>query len=138
MVCFSVYAAGLAFNRLYRGLLEPFGLTYPQFLVLVALQEKGPMKVGEIGDVLYLETNTLTPLLKRMEAMDLLTRTRDENDERIVRIKVTKAGAKLTEEIGCIPPEVFKATQMKAKKVASLTAKLNTLSASLRHQSLTS
>jgi len=132
MVCFSVYAAGLAFNRLYRGLLEEFGLTYPQFLVLVALHEKGPLKVGELGEALYLESNTLTPLLKRMETMGLLSRQRDVKDERIVRISVTKAGNKLTAEIGCIPPQVFEATQMKPKKIASLTAKLNTLASALR------
>ena len=135
MVCFSVYAAGLAFNRLYRGLLDQFGLTYPQFLVLVTLQERGPQKVGDLGDALYLESNTLTPLLKRMEALNLLTRQRDKNDERVVQIALTKAGSKLTQNLGCVPPQVLAASQMSVKEIVALTAKLNTLAAGLREYS---
>ena len=77
MLCFSVYAAQLAFNRLYKQLLAPHGLTYLQYLVLVALAQAEDRTVGELGDVLFLESNTLTPLLKRMEAAALVVRRRD-------------------------------------------------------------
>jgi DNA-binding MarR family transcriptional regulator len=133
MICFSVYAAGLAFNRLYQNLLSQFGITYPQFLVLVALQQNGPQKVGALGDALYLESNTLTPLLKRMEKAGLITRTRDKDDERVVLIALTKAGAKLGKDIGCVPPQVFAATHMPAKNVIALTTNLNALTKSLRN-----
>ena len=132
MICFSVYAAGLAFNRLYRDVLEEFGLTYPQFLVLVALQHNGAQNVSDLGEKLFLESNTLTPLLKRMEATGLITRTRDKNDERVVQIAVTKQGAKLAKDIGCVPPQVFAATHMKMADVTSLTSNLKSLAENLR------
>ena len=132
MICFSVYAAGLAFNRLYKNLLSDFGLTYPQFLVLVALNQNGQMNVSALGAALYLESNTLTPLLKRMETAGLITRTRDKMDERVVQISLTKAGTKLTKDIGCVPPQVFAATHMKMADVTSLTANLKSLAENLR------
>lgn len=132
MICFSVYAAGLAFNRLYQNLLSQFGLTYPQFLVLVALQQNGPQKVSALGETLFLESNTLTPLLKRMQSTGLITRTRDADDERVVQIALTKAGAKLTKDIGCVPPQVIDATHMKLGDVMALTANLNSLTQNLR------
>ncbi|MEP6826897.1 MAG: MarR family transcriptional regulator [Aestuariivirga sp.] len=132
MICFSVYAAGLAFNRLYQNLLEGFGLTYPQFLVLISLQQGGTQKVSAIGEALFLESNTLTPLLKRMEAAGLITRTRDSDDERVVQISLTKAGAKLGKDIGCVPPQVLEATHMGLRDVVALTTNLNALSKNLR------
>lgn len=132
MVCFSVYSAGLAFNRLYRGLLSPFGLTYPQFLVLVCLQHCDGQKVSELGDALFLESNTLTPLLKRLESSGLIKRQRSDDDERVVHVSLTTAGARLTKDIGCVPPAVLEATQMKLGEIAALTTKLNLLSGSLR------
>jgi DNA-binding MarR family transcriptional regulator len=99
MLCFSVYAAQLAFNRLYKQILAPHGLTYLQYLVLVALaeaQERGVDRtVGELGEALFLESNTLTPLLKRMEAAGLVARRRDPRDERVVRVTLAEAGAGL-------------------------------------------
>ena len=132
MICFSVYAAGLAFNRLYKNLLEQFHLTYPQFLVLVALHQRGPMNVSALGEALFLESNTLTPLLKRMEASGLVSRQRDKLDERVVQISLTKAGAKLANNIGCVPPQVLNATHMGLREVAALTVKLNSLADNLR------
>ena len=81
-LCFAVYTAGHAFNRLYKPLLEALGLTYPQYLAMVALWEKDDQTVGELGEKLFLESNTLTPLLKRLEGMGLVTRVRDKADER--------------------------------------------------------
>ena len=132
MICFSVYAAGLAFNRLYRDLLNKFGLTYSQFLVLVAINQKGSVNVTELGEALFLESNTLTPLLKRMEAAGLVTRLRSKSDEREVLIGATKLGAKLGRDIGCVPPQVLQATHMKVGDVSSLTANLNRLAENLR------
>ena len=132
MVCFSVYSAGLAFNRLYRGLLSQFGLTYPQFLVLVSLQHRDGQKVSELGEALFLESNTLTPLLKRLETAGLIKRRRGEDDERVVHLTLTPAGAKLTQDIGCVPPQVMEATQMQLSEITALTARLNRLAGSLR------
>jgi DNA-binding MarR family transcriptional regulator len=132
MVCFSVYSAGLAFNRLYRGLLKGFGLTYPQFLVLVSLQHRNGQKVSELGEALFLESNTLTPLLQRLEASQLIKRQRSDLDERVVHVSLTTSGNKLVKNIGCVPPQVLEATQMKLGEIAALTAKLHLLSGSLR------
>ena len=132
MICFSVYAAGLAFNRLYKGLLDGFNLTYPQFLVLVVLQQGGAMNVSALGEALFLESNTLTPLLKRMEASGFVSRQRDKIDERVVQISLTKAGAKLANKIGCVPPQVLDATHMGLREVAALTVNLNSLADNLR------
>ena len=132
MICFSVYTAGLAFNRLYQNLLEDFGLTYPQFLVLISLQQGGTQKVSALGETMFLESNTLTPLLKRMEAAGLITRTRDSDDERVVLIALTKLGAKLGNDIGCVPPQVLEATHMGLRDVVALTSNLNSLANNLR------
>lgn len=91
-LCFNVYATGLAFNRVYRKPLEKLGLTYPQYLAMVALWHDGEMTVGQLGDRLSLDTNTLTPLLKRLEAMGLVTRRRAREDERRVMIALTAEG----------------------------------------------
>jgi DNA-binding MarR family transcriptional regulator len=98
LLCFAVYSAGHAFNRVYKPLLDSIGLTYPQYLVMVVLWERDGQKVGEIGEKLFLESSTLTPLLKRLEAQGLIARTRDPIDERQVRITVTDAGRVLQEK----------------------------------------
>jgi len=85
-LCFGVYSTGLAFNRLYKPLLDRYGLTYPQYLVMVALARRDDQTVGELGGQLFLESNTLTPLIKRLEAAALVTRQRDTKDERVVRV----------------------------------------------------
>ncbi|MDJ0389901.1 MarR family transcriptional regulator [Roseomonas sp. E05] len=94
-LCFAVYAANHAFTAAYKPLLEPLGLTYPQYLVLLILWEQEGRTVKEIGARLHLDSGTLTPLLKRMEANGLLRRQRDAEDERQVRISLTEKGASL-------------------------------------------
>src|SRR5437764_15290881 len=84
-LCFAIYSAGHAFNRIYKPLLQALDLTYPQYLVMVALWSRDDQTVGSLGDKLLLESSTLTPLLKRLEAMGHLTRSRDPADERQVR-----------------------------------------------------
>jgi DNA-binding MarR family transcriptional regulator len=107
-LCFAVYAAHHAFTAAYKKGLEPLGLTYPQYLVLLVLWEQEGLKVKEIGARLHLDSGTLTPLLKRMEAGGLLRRRRDTVDERQVRIELTEHGRhlqaevlKVRREIGC-------------------------------------
>jgi DNA-binding MarR family transcriptional regulator len=133
-VCFSVYSANLAFNRLYKALLDQYGLTYPQYLVLVALRQRDAQTVGELGDLLHLESNTLTPLLKRMEAAGLLDRARDATDERVVRIRLTAEGLDRAEAINCIPDQVVAGTGMSSQALVSLSRQLDILAASLRKQ----
>ena len=94
-LCFAIYSAGHAFNRVYKPLLDEIKLTYPQYLVMVALWAQNNQTVGEIGGKLFLESSTLTPLLKRLEALGYLTRKRDPDDERQVRLTLTEQGSKL-------------------------------------------
>jgi DNA-binding MarR family transcriptional regulator len=91
-LCFATYAAAHAFTRVYKPLLDPLGLTYPQYLVLLVLWEQENVTVREIGERLYLDSATLSPLLKRLETAGLVRRTRDARDERQVRITLTEAG----------------------------------------------
>jgi DNA-binding MarR family transcriptional regulator len=94
-LCFAVYSANLAINRAMKPVLDELGLTYLQYVVLVALYEQDDQTVGALGDKLFLDSSTLTPLLKRMEAMGHLTRQRDPNDERQVRMRLTPQGRSL-------------------------------------------
>lgn len=102
-LCFAVYAAAHAFGRAYRGLLAAHELTYPQYLVLLVLWETEGLTVKEIGTRLFLDSGTLTPLLKRLEASGHVRRTRDRADERQVSIFLTPKGEGLRGELACIP-----------------------------------
>ena len=120
MLCFSIYSATHAFNRVYKPLLDPLGLTYPQFLVMVSLWARDDQTVGELGEALFLESSTLTPLIKRLEANGLLTRTRSKADERQVRIALTPAGADLKTKAGDLPKCVFEATGLELDELIRL------------------
>src|SRR3569833_4165753 len=106
LLCFAIYSTGHAFNRVYKPLLDELDLTYPQYLVMVALWAENGQTVGQIGDKLFLESSTLTPLLKRLEALGFLTRKRDPEDERQVRLRLTDKGAGLRKKArdvsGCV------------------------------------
>jgi DNA-binding MarR family transcriptional regulator len=110
LVCFAVYSAGHAFNRVYKPLLDELGLTYPQYLVMVSLWDKDDQTVGELGELLFLESSTLTPLLKRLEAVGYLTRSRDPSDERQVRIRLANVGKALQRKARDIPRCILEAT----------------------------
>ena len=110
LLCFAVYSTGHAFNRVYKPLLDELGLTYPQYLVMVSLWAKDDQTVGELGETLFLESNTLTPLLKRLEAIGLLDRSRDPSDERQVRVRLTSAGLALQKKARDIPRCILEAT----------------------------
>lgn len=105
-LCFPLYAASNILTRAYRPLLDELGLTYPQYLVLLVLWERAPRAVGEIGQQLFLDTGTLTPLLKRMEAAGLVTRQRDADDERRVIVSLTTKGDALREAARAIPEQM--------------------------------
>jgi len=132
MLCFAVYAAGHAFNRVYKPLLDRLGLTYPQFLVILALRHGDGQTVGSLGDRLFLESNTLTPLIKRLEAAGFVRRERDRADERVVRVFLTDQGRAAGEEAACLRPEVGAATGLDAAQAAALQTNLVALGESLR------
>lgn len=97
-LCFAIYSTNLAVNRVYKPLLDELGLTYPQYIVLIALYDEDNQTVGGLGEKLFLDSSTLTPLLKRMEAMGHLTRQRDPEDERQVRVRLTPQGRSVREK----------------------------------------
>ncbi|WP_024511960.1 MarR family transcriptional regulator [Bradyrhizobium sp. ARR65] len=109
-ICFAIYSAGHAFNRLYKPLLESIGLTYPQYLVMIALWARNDQTVGDLGETLLLESSTLTPLLKRLEKSGLLSRSRDPEDERQVRVRLTRKGAGMRTKARDFPSCVKAAT----------------------------
>ncbi|WP_116082456.1 MarR family winged helix-turn-helix transcriptional regulator [Tropicimonas sp. IMCC34011] len=102
-ICFPVYAASNMLTRLYRPALGPLGLTYPQYLVMLVLWEEAPQSVSSLGARLHLDSGTLTPLLKRLEASGYVTRARDAEDERRVKVSLTEAGAALRARAEPIP-----------------------------------
>lgn len=102
-LCFSIYACSREITRLYRPILDELGITYPQFLTLTVLWEHKRLTVKEIGEKLYLDSGTLTPMLKRMEALDLVKRVRGTEDERKVYIALTERGQQLREEALNLP-----------------------------------
>lgn len=126
-VCFALYSAGHAFTRLYKPLLDPLGLTYPQYLVMAVLWEKDGRTVGEIGEKLLLESSTLTPLLKRLETAGMVRRTRDQNDERVVRIQLTPKGAELKQKAVEIPRAIGCSTNLTIPEVMKLTDDIKAL-----------
>jgi DNA-binding MarR family transcriptional regulator len=97
-LCFAIYSTNLAVNRVYKPLLDKLGLTYPQYIVLIALSDEDNQTVGGLGDKLFLDSSTLTPLLKRLEAMGHVTRQRDPEDERQVRVRLTPQGRRVREK----------------------------------------
>jgi DNA-binding MarR family transcriptional regulator len=119
-LCFAVYSLGHAFNRAYKPLLEALGLTYPQYVVMVVLWERDDLTVTELGERLHLDSGTLTPLLKRLEAAGLVQRTRDPEDERQVRIRLTKPGSALKEKARAIPAAMLCATGQSASELRAL------------------
>ncbi|WP_339072962.1 MarR family transcriptional regulator [Sinorhizobium meliloti] len=130
-LCFAIYSANHAFTRVYKPLLDELDLTYPQYLVMVALWEKDDQTVGSLGEKLFLESSTLTPMLKRLEAMGYILRTRDKADERQVRVRLTETGRALREKASRVPIGIADATGMEPAEVARLKRELAALRASL-------
>jgi len=126
-LCFSIYSAGHAFNRVYKPLLDNLGLTYPQYLVMVTLWQEDNQSVRSIGSKLYLESSTLTPLLKRLEANGLVSRKRDPEDERSVRVSLTEAGKALRNKAEEVPPCILDATGLDIETAKRLNRDLQTM-----------
>jgi DNA-binding MarR family transcriptional regulator len=133
-LCFSVYAASHAFNHVYQPLLKDLGLTYPQFIAMILLWGQDGQTVGELGQKLFLQSNTLTPMLKRLETLGYIKRNRDSNDERQVRINLTEAGRKLHLRASGIVRSVREATGLKDKQFNELRAGVDALRQALGDQ----
>ncbi len=136
-LCFPVYAASRLITREYQPHLEKLGITYPQYLVLLVLWEGDGKTVNDISSRLILNTNTLTPLLKRMEALGLLTRKRSDIDERKVLIRLTKKGKEMKREASAIPQELINGLQkgtLSVGKLVGLRDSLNELVDSLKRK----
>ena len=134
-ICFGVYSLNNAFGRLYGPLLEKIGLTYPQYLAMVVLWEKDHRTVGEIGARLALESNTLTPLLKRLEAAGLITRQRSQKDERQVQIVLTDQGRALAQEAASIPACIAQACGIELSALEKIRTTLADLRKSIEQAS---
>lgn len=126
-LCFALYSANHAMSRAYKPLLEKLGLTYPQYIVMVALWEKEEQTVKEIGEKLFLASNTLTPLLKRLEKMGLVTRKRDPVDERQVLIYLTQEGTALKDHAIDIPSCIIDATGLTPENLQYLQDQMSLL-----------
>ena len=126
-LCFALYSTSLAMTKIYKPLLAPLGLTYPQYLVMLVLWEQDGVMVSELGERLYLDSGTLTPLLKRLEASGLIARLRDVADERRVHLTLTSAGRRLKAKAAAIPACVASAAGGPLADLASLTLQVQAL-----------
>jgi DNA-binding MarR family transcriptional regulator len=131
LLCFDLCAAGRAVARAYRPLLSVVGLTYPQYLVMVALHQRAPRTVTELGDRLALDSGTLSPLLKRLDHSGLVTRGRRQEDERAVEVGLTSKGTALLREAASVPAQMAAAVGLSAQAGHQLRALLEQLTTSL-------
>jgi DNA-binding MarR family transcriptional regulator len=126
-LCFALYSASLAMTKLYKPLLEALQLTYPQYLVMLVLWESDGLSVSALGERLFLDSGTLTPLLKRMEASGLLSRQRSAEDERRVHVRLTDAGRALKTQAASIPACVVAASGCPVPDLMALTGQVQSL-----------
>jgi DNA-binding MarR family transcriptional regulator len=119
-ICFPVYAFSREMTNLYKPFLDELSLTYPQYLVMLILWEQKQQTVNQLGEKLYLDSGTLTPLLKRMEQKGILTRTRSKIDERVVLISTTEAGEKMQEKAALIPEQLVAALGLSIDELRQL------------------
>ncbi len=126
-LCFALYAASLAMTKAYKPLLAPLGLTYPQYLVMLVLWEGDGITVSQLGERLTLDSGTLTPLLKRLEALALVQRRRDTADERRVLLRLTAGGQALRDQAAAVPQAIACATACDLQQVGALASQLHQL-----------
>jgi MarR family transcriptional regulator, organic hydroperoxide resistance regulator len=126
-VCFAIYSAGMAIQRAYKPWLDQLGLTYPQYLVMNVLWREDEQTVGSLAGQLALESSTLTPLLKRLEAAQLVRRTRNPDNERQVVVALTAQGRALRAKAGCVGDALLAASGQSPKELGDLNAKLKLL-----------
>ena len=119
-LCFAIYSTAHAFNRVYKPLLKRLGLTYPQYLVMLVLWERDGLPVRDIGERLFLDSGTLTPLLKRLEAAELVKRTRSTQDERQVLIALTSRGRALREKARAVPQAILAASACSLTELSAM------------------
>ncbi|HEY8607381.1 MAG TPA: MarR family transcriptional regulator [Noviherbaspirillum sp.] len=129
--CFALYSASLAMTKTYKPFLDQLGLTYPQYLVMLVLWQQDDVLVKSIGEKLFLDSGTLTPLLKRLETSGLVARNRDEADERQVRITLTREGRALKRKAQAIPHQVLCASGQPAESLGALREQLTRIRADL-------
>ncbi|MBI5340475.1 MAG: MarR family transcriptional regulator [Mycolicibacterium rufum] len=132
-LCFALYSASRAMTAAYRPLLAELGLTYPQYLALLVLREEGRVSVGHLGERLQLDSGTLSPLLKRMEAGGIVRRERSTDDERQVEVTLTPAGRRTAAKAECISEKLFPATGLTVTQAAELRETIHTLTQTLVH-----
>ncbi|MEJ3652368.1 MarR family transcriptional regulator [Actinomycetes bacterium KLBMP 9759] len=132
-LCFALYTASRAMTSRYRPILDSMGLTYPQYLVMLLLWERGDTPVTAIGHAVQLETGTLSPLLKRLEAMGLVTRTRKVDDERSVMVSLTPAGRALKNRTAAVQAEIKEASGLTLDELKELRGTLQELTKRLRN-----
>lgn len=132
-LCFALYSSSLAMTKVYKPILGELGLTYPQYLVMMVLWEREKLSVSELGHRLSLDSGTLTPLLKRLESMSLVTRERDSTDERRVLVTLTGAGWQLRQRARGIPEKLLCATQCSIEEIQTLTLRLQALRSTLEN-----
>ncbi|MER6851713.1 MarR family transcriptional regulator [Streptomyces flaveolus] len=130
-ICFSLNAASRAFGGVYRVLLKELGLTYPQYLVMLVLWEHGELPVKKLGEHLRLDSGTLSPLLKRLEAAGLVHRERSARDERSVRVRLTEEGVALRERAAEVPRRIAAATGLDLTEIQELRSRLDRLTTAL-------
>ncbi|MBX9398117.1 MarR family transcriptional regulator [Streptomyces sp. TRM72054] len=130
-ICFSLNAASRAFGGVYRVLLKDLGLTYPQYLVMLVLWEHGDLPVKKLGEQLRLDSGTLSPLLKRLEAAGLVRRERSVRDERSVEVRLTDEGVALRERALQVPRRIMAATGFDVDEIRELRARLDELTTAL-------
>jgi DNA-binding MarR family transcriptional regulator len=132
--CFPIYVAAKEVIKLYKPALDKLDLTYTQYITLLALWEKDNVLVKDLGEKLYLESNTLTPLLQKLEKKELISRVKDENDKRKVYIKLTDKGISLKDKAGEIPKELMCKISYNNSKFKDLTILLKELIADIKNQ----
>lgn len=130
-LCFSVYAVSRAITKLYRPLLEELDITYPQYLVMLVLWENETLNLKDLGKKLYLDSGTLTPLLKRLESIGLVKRERSLEDERLLNVSLTDKGIQLKEKAKNIPDCILEAINIDMEKLIKTKAQMDSLLASI-------
>ena len=130
-LCFALYSTSLLMTKVYKPLLQELGLTYPQYLAMMVLWESDGITVGEISNRLLTDPGSLTPLLKRLEAEGLITRTRSSKDERVVELRLTEQGRALHEKAKAVPACILAATERSIEQLDSLKNELVSLRGSL-------
>ncbi|MCU1412923.1 MAG: MarR family transcriptional regulator [Microbacteriaceae bacterium] len=131
-ICFALYSASRALTARYRELLEPLGITYPQYLTMLVLWETGFATVSTLGERLHLDSGTLSPLLRRLEQAGLITRSRQSDDERVVRVSLTPAGTDLRARAASVPEAICASTGLALDDLVALRDQVELVGASVR------